>query len=132
MDIIVRFNEKIYEELELRAARALERCGLHGEGLAQLYVEMQNAVDTGQLRNSITHKVQDDTVYIGTNLEYAPYVELGTGIYYPGGRQTPWVFKDRNGDWHMTNGQRARPFLKPALANHGDDYRAIIKDEFSE
>lgn len=36
-------------------------------------------VDTGRLRNSITNAVATDekAVYIGTNVEYAPYVELG-------------------------------------------------------
>ena len=37
----------------------------------------------GQLRQSITHEVNKETLigYIGSVLEYAPYVEIGTGIY---------------------------------------------------
>ena len=34
-------------------------------------------MDTGRLRNSISHAVDGDAAYIGTNVEYAPYVELG-------------------------------------------------------
>lgn len=52
-------------------------------------------VDTGRLRSSITHELATDTQglhgRIGTNVEYAPYVEFGTG-------RTP-----------------AQPFLRPAL-----------------
>lgn len=88
-------------------------------------------VDTGNLRNSITHMVSDSekAAYIGTNSEYAVYVECGTGIYYPGGRQTPWVYKDAKGDWHLTHGQRAKPFIKPAVAEHGEQYKRIIEAE---
>lgn len=37
-------------------------------------------VDTGRLKNSISHAVDmsDKSVYIGTNVEYAPYQEFGT------------------------------------------------------
>lgn len=130
MEIVIKdYTEKVLAGGDDAISRALERCGLHAEGLAQ---DLAPVGETGQLRNSITHKVQDNAVYVGTNLEYAPYVELGTGIYYPGGRKTPWTYQDANGEWHMTHGQRARPFLKPALADHADDYAAIIKDELSK
>jgi len=88
-------------------------------------------VDTGNLRNSITHQLQpsEPAVQIGTNSEYAAYVELGTGKYYPGGRQTPWVYQDAKGNWHLTYGQRAQPYLKPAVADHVQQYREIIEDE---
>ena len=42
-------------------------------------------VDNGLLRNSITHYIEDNpdelVGVVGTNVEYAPYVEFGTGIY---------------------------------------------------
>lgn len=126
----VKFIDNSKEVLELfqqAAVRALEKCGLTAEGYAVKSVP----VDTGNLRNSITHKVdsEEPAVYIGTNNEYAAYVELGTGKYYPGGRQEPWVYQDAKGNWHMTHGQRAQPFLKPAIADHGDKYRKIIESE---
>ena len=37
--------------------------------------------DTGILRNSITHEVEGNKAYVGTNISYAPYVEIGTGIF---------------------------------------------------
>ena len=106
--------------------RTLERWGQQGEG----YAKDLCPVDTGNLRNSITHRVNDreNAVYIGSNSEYAAYVELGTGIYYEGGRQDPWVYQDEEGRWHRTNGQEAQPYLKPAVADHTQTYRNIIKD----
>lgn len=117
----------VKRELQSAALRALEKCGLTADG----YAKTLCPVDTGNLRNSITHQVQpsEPACYIGTNSEYAAYVELGTGKYYPGGRQTPWVYQDAKGNWHLTHGQRAQPYLKPAVADHVSTYRTIIQDE---
>ena len=121
-------SAEVYKELEAACQRALEKCGLVAEGHAKKLCP----VDTGNLRNSITHIVTDSgerAAYVGTNSEYGVYVECGTGVYYPGGRQTPWVYQDAKGDWHLTHGQRAQPFIKPAVAEHGEQYRKIIEAE---
>lgn len=54
---------------------ALEEIGL----AAERFAKRACPVDTGRLRNSITHALSadEDSVYIGSNVEYAPYVELG-------------------------------------------------------
>lgn len=117
----------VKEEMQAAVLRALEKCGLTAEGYAKNLCK----VVTGNLRNSITHQVQpsENTVYIGSNVEYAAYVELGTGKYYPGGRKTPWVYQDAKGNWHMTHGQRAQPYLKPSVADHAQQYKGIIEGE---
>lgn len=121
-------SSKVKSEFGEALLRGLEKCGLVAEG----YAKKLQIPDTGNLRNSITHVVNEDepSVYIGTNVEYAPYVELGTGIYAEGGggRPTPWVYQDAKGNWHYTHGQKAQPFLKPAVAEHADKYREIIKN----
>lgn len=126
----VRFEDhsrEVLSEFQRACVRALEKCGLTAEG----YAKDLTPVDTGNLRNSITHRVDEGepAVYIGTNVEYAPYVELGTGQYYPGGRRDSWVYQDDRGTWHRTSGQRPRPYLKPAVADHGQTYRNIIREE---
>jgi len=122
-------SEFVKKELEEAVLRALERCGMQAEG----YAKDLCPVDSGDLRNSISHRVDDSeqAAYIGTNKEYGAYVELGTGIHYPGGRQTPWVYQDTEGHWHHTRGQEAQPYLKPAVADHKQTYRNIIVDELS-
>lgn len=120
-------NSAAFQEAMQEAALcALEACGLAAEGFAKKLCP----VDMGNLRNSITHQVAPDesAVYIGTNSEYAVYVECGTGVHYPGGRQTPWVYQDARGNWHLTHGQRAQPYLKPAVADHHSTYQNIIND----
>lgn len=124
---VVNNSAQVGEAFRTACLRALERCGMEAEG----YAKDLAPVDTGRLRNSISHQVDDseNAVYIGTNVSYAPYVELATGIYAEGGRPTPWVYQDDNGNWHWTAGNPAQPFLKPAVADHPQTYRNIIEDE---
>lgn len=119
-------SKEVIEAMQQAAVRALEKCGLTAEG----YAKKLCPVDTGALRNSITHKVVDSekSVYVGTNQEYGVYVEMGTGKYVSGGRPTPWAYQDAQGRWHMTHGQRAQPYIKPAVADHIGTYQNIIKD----
>ena len=91
----------IVNAIDQALARALEEVGLVAEG----YAKKACPVDTGRLRNSITHQVRpsEKSVYIGTNVEYAPYVELSTS---------------------RTKGQ---PFLRPAATDHENTYRKIFE-----
>lgn len=84
----------------------------------------------GLLRNSITHALTGESaaiqsysntsgdrkgsysgtapgggmaVYIGSNVEYAPYVELGT------------------------DKMKAQPYIRPAIVDHADEYKQIAK-----
>lgn len=125
-------SDEVISALDAALARGLEKCGLVAEGYAKKLCNSPGKFGTGALRNSITHTVTNSgerAAYVGTNSEYGVYVECGTGIYYPGGRQTPWVYQDAKGDWHLTHGQRAKPFIKPAVAEHGEQYKRIIEAE---
>lgn len=84
--------------------------------------------DTGALRRSITSKVEGDTGIVYTPLEYAPYVEFGTGLFAEqGGRaDTPWSYKDDKGEWHSTNGQEPQPFMRPALNQNRAKIKKIL------
>ena len=66
-------------------------------------------IRTGRLRNSLTHSVEmnEKAVYIGSAVEYAAYVELGT------------------------NRMRARPYLRPAVENYTDEYKNLVKQALS-
>lgn len=86
--------------------------------------------DTGALRRSITSKVEDGKGIIYTPLEYAPYVEYGTGLFAEsGGRQdVPWTYQDDKGDWHSTSGQKPQPFMRPALLENREKILRILKE----
>ena len=95
-------TDEVLSALEKAKKRGLEAIGLTAEGHAKKITP----VDTGrlQLRNSISHATDDEAAYIGTNVEYAPYVELGA-------RGRPGV--------HM---------LKRAATEHTDEYKRIMED----
>ena len=92
----------------LKAMRSQVILGLQAIGQeAEGYAKDEVPVDTGRLKNSITNKVveKEPAVYIGTNVEYAPYVEYG--------------------DYEHLTGKKH--FLRDSVANHMDHYRAIME-----
>ena len=86
--------------------------------------------DTGALRGSITSEVQGLEGVVFTPLEYAPYVEYGTGLFAEnGGRQdVPWHYQDDKGEWHTTSGQHPQPFMRPALEENREEIIRMLKE----
>lgn len=131
-------RREVEKLLQLAVKRSLEICG----GKAETYAKKIVHVDTALLKNSITHahsgqafSVQnyhadraeksgsysgiapgssdDNTMYVGTNVTYAPYLELGH---------------------HTTSGSLvpAYPFIKPALADHVSEYKKVMETELGK
>ena len=95
-------NLRQFEEaMDDAVLAALEEIGL----AAERFAKRETPVDTGRLRNSITHALDagTDSVYIGTNVEYAPYVELGV------------------------RGRKGKKMLTRAAQEHKDFYEGILK-----
>ena len=92
-------SDEVEVGIERAIKAALEEIGQLAEG----YAKKRCPVDTGRLRNSITHMTSGNSAYIGTNVEYAPHVELGT------------------------RKQAAQPYLRPAAADHASQYRQVLK-----
>lgn len=86
--------------------------------------------DTGALRRSITSKVEGTEGIVYTPLEYAPYIEYGTGLFAEsGGRaDVPWNYKDDKGEWHSTSGMKPQPFMRPALDQNRENIIKLIKE----
>ena len=94
-------SDKALQELAEKSDVILEAWGLLGER----YAKELCPVDTGRLRNSITHAQDENSELIGTNVEYAKYVELGASA------------KHTTGKAH---------FLRDAVLKHDDEYIRII------
>lgn len=111
--------------------------------------ELAPVGDTGNLAGSIhmqvknTGKETQGRVY--TNLEYAAYVEFGTGIKGNGTypykveglsltyRDKGWAYFDEDkGEWIYTKGQAAQPYMYPALANHKKTIEKMLKNAVSK
>ena len=63
-------SQQILSALEKGIKNGLEAIGL----TAETYAKKETPVDTGRLRNSISHTVDGEATYIGTNVEYAAFV----------------------------------------------------------
>lgn len=98
-DVEFRLNrpnlDRLLEGRDGPVAKDLLRRAISVEGAAKRLCP----VDTGRLRSSVTHALEQDSqgisAVVGTNVEYAVFVELGTS-------RSP-----------------AQPFLRPALAQRG-------------
>lgn len=93
-------TDDVLSALERAKKRGLEAIGLTAEG----YAKEDTPVDTGRLRNSISHATDDEAAYIGTNVEYAPYVELGA------------------------RGRKGVHMLQRAASEHTDEYKQLMED----
>ena len=106
MKVFFRKNNKdvVKAELQAQKEQALKVCG----ALAENYAKINCPVDTGRLRNSIDSKlVNDSTVAIGTDVEYAYYVH--------------------EGHWAGDTRVLGYPFLRLAITQHISEYQTIIR-----
>ena len=103
--------------------------------LVETQAKQDCPVDQGFLRASITSETEliEDAITgrIGSNLEYAPYVHNGTGIYAVNGdgRKTPWFYNVKAGKYqggHLTVGQKPQPFLAYASLFNRDKIEKIL------
>ena len=105
MEIKIKSHiDEVNAELNKKIALALNKVGFKAED----HVKALAPVDTGRLRASITHLVDDKSVTIGTNVEYAKYQEFGTSR------------------------MKAQPFLEPGIMNNMDEYKGIIRNELGD
>ena len=93
-------SQQILAALEKGKRNALTAIG----ATAETYAKKETPVDTGRLRNSISHTVDGEAAYIGTNVEYAPYVELGTSR------------------------AKAHHMLQKAATEHSAEYKQLAED----
>ena len=93
-------TDEVLSALERAKKRGLEAIGLTAEG----HAKKETPVDTGRLRNSVSHTADDEAAYIGTNVEYAPYVELGA------------------------RGRDGKHMLQRAASEHADEYKQLMED----
>lgn len=94
-------SPEVLAAVQTAIKRALYAMGATAEG----YAKAGAPVDTGRLRNSITHQETSDATIIGTNVEYAAAQELGT-----------------------SRGIRPKHYLKNAASNHTAEYKGIVED----
>lgn len=112
-----------------KLARAMQKVCL----LVERSAKQKAPKGHGDLRRSIESRVDNDGINITgvvfSPLEYAPYVEYGTGLFAEeqGRKDVPWHYKDDAGEWHTTSGQDPKPFMRPALNENRDEIIRTLK-----
>jgi HK97 gp10 family phage protein len=106
MDNFKSNKEEILQKLTECEEAALEAAGLFGESRVKLLCPE----DTGLLKNSIHHQLNenDKSVLVGTNTEYALWVEKGTSR------------------------MKAQPYMEPGITENMDEIRQIIAEYLQE
>lgn len=138
-DVKITVNKNASREIKEAIKNGLRKVGM----IAETHAKEMAPVDTGLLRNSITFALGgenpniteyaddknnikgsyagaapadangDTTLYVGTNVHYAPYQELGHHTASGG-----WI--------------DPQPFLRPAMENHSEEYHRILIDELNK
>ena len=138
-NVEITVNKNADKEILAAIKRGLKKIGMY----AETYAKSLAPVDTGLLRNSITYAIGGEpantasymdnsgenegtyegqapadsngeiTLYVGTNVHYAPYQELGHMTV--------------NGNWVAP-----QPFLKPAMDNHALEYQKLMLNELNK
>lgn len=124
------------EEAKNRVNRATIRWLFEACILVQGQAVLLAPVQTARLRNSVDYVVDEDELigYVGTSVEYAVYVEFGTGEFAENGRgrKGGWVYKDPSGEWFFTWGQEPQPYLRPAFRQTRKEIESLAKAIFGE
>lgn len=150
------------ETLGALADIAVEKALLKCCGFVEDKAKEKCPVGTGELRRQISYEIHGNVGTIGTNVEYAPYVEFGTGSHSSlgNGRRGYWVYVPHS-DIHthrerdkiytyeqakwiadrlrekglnpvITNGQNPHPFLQPALLDHRQEIIDLFNKEIEK
>lgn len=134
MSIEFKGLEEVLESLDNLADMANYSRGLDKAcAIVERSAKQKAPKGTGELRRSITSEVNGLEGKVYTPLEYAPYVEYGTGLFAEnGGRQdVPWNYKDDAGEWHSTSGMKPQPYMRPALNENREEILRVIKEAMS-
>ena len=103
------------------------------------------------LRDSITGEVSEGpkgpVITVGSNLQIAPYIELGTArLYEPppeweryhnnfGDRHSKaglsewWYFDEAEGVFKIGKPVPSQPYLRPAILDHAEEYKQILNEK---
>lgn len=100
-------SKEVKEALACAISRGLAAIGDEASGHAKDIITAEGRVDTGRMRNSITFEPKEPETFvaIGTNVEYAPYQELGT-----------------------SRGIKPAYFLTRAANNYKEEYKRLLID----
>jgi len=115
---VISHRAAVQSAVQAALGRAMETCG----GKMETYAKLKCPVKTSNLKNSITHHSSPEMAVVGTDVEYAPYVEFGH-------RQEPGRYVPAIGKRLVASYVDGIPYMAPAVENHADEYMGVIVGE---
>ncbi len=130
----MRFEDKsgkVKKELQKTVEKSLTKAGLIIKSDASLLVPINTGHLKGSIRKAVKLDDEETKVYVGTNVEYAYYVEFGTGEFAEkgNGRKGGWLYKTPDGEVHFTHGQKPKSFIRRAFRNRKQEVVEMLKKE---
>ena len=125
-------SKKVKQQIQRATEAGMESALLMIEGAAKA----KAPVDDGELRDKLDHNVTKKGNQMigkmGSPLDYAPYVEFGTGEHAENGagRKGGWSYQDEEGNWHYTKGQKPQPYLRPAFRENKKNVQDTLGKEY--
>lgn len=140
MEVKVQGLDKLLKKLNQLGGsipQSTQKALLKGGAVFEAGAKAHCPVDTGNLRNSIHTEAKDTaTVSVGTNTDYAAYVEYGTGPKgdpsVPHTTKKYWRYKDKDGNWVTSHGQPPQPFMRTAFSENKDKAVEVVKESIRE
>ncbi len=140
MEIEIKGLDRLFKKLDRLGANVEQSVN---KAMLDLGEKIQTAakencpVDSGNLRASITmSSPTPDTVIISTNVDYAVYVEYGTGPLgdpaVPHTTKKFWRYRGKGGDWFTSHGHEPQPFMRPAFEQYKGKATEIIRKSLED
>ena len=144
-------------EVLMKARLIVSDLADYGVVLARTFVAEMDAVDKGNLMNSIDafYDPTNNVGYIRVDCDYAVFVEFGTGLRganapYPGDAinqvayrygdgthyvmlkdgRIGWFYPADNGTWKFTEGMPSRPFMYDTALELHSSIAQLVKEAF--
>lgn len=127
-------SRQVKDLLNQRANIAITKVG----ELAKDAIMTNAPTAEGNLKRSIDYNKTIEGAYskveVGSTVAYAPYVEYGTGEFATNGagRQGSWRYKDAQGVWHTTRGQKPSHFMRNSFEKVQPKVDGVISKEFGD
>ena len=125
-------TDKLIREIKKASERAITKASEMVKDQAVVNAPVKYGALARSIETDVFERGSQVVGHIGTNSEYAIFVEKGTGEFAENGqgRKTPWSYQGADGKWYTTTGQKPKPYLEPAFDE--EKIKKAIRSEYKE
>ena len=137
-DFKKQFIQATEEQIKQGVEKGLKVCASEIKQMEQRQIENTTGdgdyTPTGQLKRSVTimpiqWNPYGASITVVPTASYSVFVELGTGIYVPGGRKDGWVYPIGDDQFRFTYGIPPHYFVQDAYEFYKDKAPVIIEEQ---